>query len=126
MKNIAEINYQEYEDYKILFEMFGDDEYKIKIQEIEESILTSFVNSILNEDCKYLKVTNALDPKLKNVRYTTVVIVEPSPQDTLAKIKELFDSLGEIEWVKFENEFVEVKIKDSYLLTVYDFTGGVF
>ncbi|MFK7678713.1 hypothetical protein ACI3ER_11785 [Bacillus sp. Wb] len=123
MQMNMEVNSQEVKDYKLLYEMFGDKEYKDKIDELTKTVKV-IIETQIKEEVKYLMVSNPLENN--GIRYSTVVVVE-DVEKTVNKILSLLNDLGDIEWVKENKEdgCVEFKIKDSYHLHMFNYTEGV-
>ncbi|MEM4994888.1 hypothetical protein WKH56_20200 [Priestia sp. SB1] len=119
--NMKKIDSQEIKDYKILYEMFGDMEYKDKADKLIKSVSTAIRNQI-KDDIKFLMISNTLEDN--NTRYSTVIKVEDI-EKTVSKTVSLLNSLGEIEYILDYDEYLEIKIKDSYLLCMFDYTEGV-
>lgn len=121
------IDCQEIVDYKILYDMFGDEEYKRQYEKIHIEMLLSIFN-ISGAYGKWLMLSNIKEDKgLDGIfnYYHTVVKVEKDSKETLFKIIDLLESLGEMEWIEIFDKSMDIKLKDGYLLTMHDFTHGV-
>jgi hypothetical protein len=123
MNLTTRINFQEIEDYKLLYHLFGDEVYLnnwIQLENQYESILLNY----LNDDMKYLMLNNNQDPQKTHTSYATLIIVNDK-NEGVNKIKSLITSLGKVDYIEDNKDYIEIKIKDGYLLHLYDYTNGV-
>lgn len=117
------INYQEVKDNQILYEMFGDIKYKKKYESLQGEILL-MIYDVIHVTGKYLMLTN-IPEQNRTTYYNTVIKVENDARKTFDKIMGLLEELGTIETIEFFGDRIDIKIKDSYYLSLYDFTRGV-
>lgn len=117
------INYQEILDYESLYQMFGDEDYRIKSEKLQGEILICLYR-IINVTGKYLMLSNQNEQN-KQTYFNTVIIVENDARNTLVKLNVLLESLGTIEHIKCYQDRMDIKIKGEYELTLYNFSHGV-
>lgn len=118
------IDYQEIIDYQILYKMFHDTKYKMRYEKLQAKI-ASHLNKIIHDNSsKYLMLTNVSEDQ-KFTRYNTVIVVESDLQKTFNKLISIVESLGTILYFECIEERIDIKIKDGYHLTLFDYTNGV-
>lgn len=124
---LKEVDFQEISDYGLLYKMFGDSEYKEKVEKLLNTVEEMF-RKCVREGTEYLMLCNLVDDDKNNTYYTTVIKVVDF-KTTYEKIMMILKDLGNIDYIKQVNYFggstgigLEIKIKDSYKLYLYDFT----
>lgn len=124
---LKEVDFQEISDYELLYKMFGDNEYKEQVEKLSSTVEEMFKECV-RKDIEYLMLCNLFDDDKNNTYYTTVIKVADF-KTTYEKIMMVLKNLGDIEYIRQVNYLggntgigLEIKIKNSYKLHLYDFT----
>ena len=116
------IDYQEINDYKLLYKIFNDETYKSHYLKLENEAKNIVMDCINNSE-KYVIVTNFNDDP-KQTRYTTVINVEDK-QASINKVFDIVNGIGKINSIQAVSPGVLVRVNEDITLIVTDFTMGV-
>lgn len=114
------------DDYLTLYEMFNDEEYISKAEELDDQLNNEIHVAIQNfsSNKKYLILTNMFDREEGEVFCNTIFRVT-SPEVVSYEVMHLISKLGLLNTIEVGKNGINFKLEDEKSFMLFDYTKGV-